>query len=248
MATTRPFYAQRKSLEQLSLPGISVLLVVILTVVVLIPQIIGSISDQREIGDLRLKVARLTEKATLLANLDSAELSVRSLELSQALPADEDLGYFMTAIRSMSRRAGLVFTGVDFVGGGVSQPTYAPGVPKVARRRVAVQPKENFVRLAVLLSGDMGSLETFLREVEASVPLSVIEEFSFSRDQGSLLVARLTLKYFYSPLPETLGKTDQPAPVVTQAEEQLYDRLTEFRAPEVVQLPRIPTGNPNLML
>ena len=250
MAETQSFWSQRQKYEPLMLPAVSVVVVLLLTVLVLIPQVRRLVVDFREIGELRERVRVLSEKAVVLGNLDRAELAVRSSKLSQALPSDEDLGYFLTAIRSMARRSGSQFNGVELLGrADVEQPIYAEGVPQAARKRVPLRQKEDAVLIAVILQGEVAALQQFLLEVERSIPLASLTELFFGGERGaSELTAKLTLKYFYSPLPETIGVRAQPLQVITGAEEQVYDQLAEFAEPEVVELPRVPTGNKDLIL
>lgn len=249
MAEPQSFWSQRNRYRQLMVPGLSLVAIILLTVLVMIPQIQNAVADRRETLELRVRVAVLKQKSEVLANLDVVELNIRSDKLAAALPSTNDLGYFLLGVRSMAERAGVLFQGMELVGVERTAVTEASGVPAIARRQTQVRKQENVARILVQLSGDIEQLRRFLQEVEESIPLAHVDEFSFGNvDADGFLRARVTLKYFYSPVPDALGKAEQELPVVSAAEEQVYRRILELREPDVVELPRVPTGNQNLFL
>jgi len=243
------FWMQKKQYQKMLLPVVSVLVVVVLTIFVLIPQIKAAVSDMEKAEVLAQRKQVLTEKATMLASLDVAELAIRVKTLSKVLPSDEDIGYFISGIRSMARRAGVIFEGMTFAGSSSPKPiVYGEGVPEVAKRRVVQKPKEFTALIDINLGSNVDSLQEFIRQVETSVPLSTLEEVSLSSARDKVDSARVLLKYYYSPAPELLGGSESPLKVITSAEDQIYQDILGLSEPEVVELPRVPVGNNRLLL
>jgi len=100
----------------------------------------------------------------------------------------------------------------------------------------------------VLLSGELNRLHEFLYQIETSIPLALIKEFSFTKNAASSgLNAKLILDFYFLLDPEEIGKVTDPVSVVTAADEKEYDRIESLSEPEVISLPRVPVGNPDLM-
>ncbi len=242
------FWSQRyRKYEQLTLPGLALVVAVALTVIVLIPQMNSLWQDQQEIRELNKKLAALKEKAALLQTLDAAELANRSDKLRQSVPNNEDLGYFILGAKDATNKSGMKFRGVEMMAQS-EKPAEAAGTPEIAKRKTVVMVKKNQTTLEISLQGNLAPLVEFLRLAEESLPLNKIVKFNFSRQQTQEMIGKVTVDYFYLPLPETIGAPEAQLPVITQAEEQVYSQIAEFTAPEVVELPEVPVGNTNLIL
>lgn len=232
--------------ERLSLPVVVLVLVVVLTAVVLIPQVNGAIEDNREIGNLRENLATLTAKAQLLGDLDANTLTRQTYTLTQALPNDNDVGFFLAGLRSAGFRSGGIVTEIELLGQPGEAVAQGEGVAAVARKRVPQRQVENAVLVRATLQGDIFVLKNFLDEVSRALPLATIVEITGGGTTERLVVTQITLKYYYVPLPKALGTVSQAVGTVTSAEEQMYNRLVDFVAPEASATVRLETGNPNL--
>lgn len=238
----RVSYFQRQKYEQLTIPIISVLFVLVLTALVVVPQFSNLLADKKQINQLKEELANLDKKSQVLANLDAAELNIKTEKLYRAIPADQDLAYYILAIRSMARRSGVQFTGIDL--GKISISKAA--VKTKSKNRLAA---DNTVQLAVMLKGQLQQLKEYLNQIETSIPLVIINEFSFSQaaEGGNILSAKLVLDFYFLLDPDSLGKLTDPVSVITAADNLEFERIDGLSEPEVISLPRVPVGNTNLM-
>lgn len=249
MATYKSFWIRNKRYEKLSVPVLVLVVIGALTTLVLLPQINQAWNDYNEIGDLRRTVGVLKSKQSFLQNLNSAELQTRAQKLEEVLPNEEDLGYFLTSVRSLARRTGIQLKGVSLLSGGSSESEEAPGVPAVARRQIVRKPKENLTRLGLTTQGTLQQLEQFLAEAETSAPIVKVENFTFSQiSEGQDYSANMTVSFRYEPSPASIGRADAPLSPISGAEDQLYDQILELKLPETTVLPTVPTGNQRLFL
>lgn len=235
------FWQQSQKWQPLLVPFLTVIVITVLSLVVVIPQGRALISDIRGIGERREDLEALKEKVASLGSVNAAQVRTQATTLSRAVPSSDDLGFFLLSVRSMANRAGITFSGVQLV---AESQTFSP----TPRERPQAG-RELVTKLSVQLEGDFMAVERFLQEVETSLPLSKVSEFSFSRDEGGgALAGKVHLTFFYLTDPETLGKISSPLPVVTAAEARVLDMINAFRVPEISSETQVPRGKTNFML
>lgn len=222
-----------KRYQQLVLPTVVLIAVVGLTLFVVIPQMAQIWADWGNLQTLKQQVGKLTEKATVLSNLDAGELTVRTRELIADIPADEDLAYFVTGVRSMADQAGVGLTSVELV-----------GVAEVEASVSAVTKKgEQFIPIKIGVIGSLTKLREFLTVMNTSVPLVEMQEFQYGRALGGdSFSGVVTLHFFYSNAPGSIGASDQPLPVISAAEEEAYQKLASYLEPKVTEIQQVQTG------
>lgn len=235
-----------KRYHQLVLPTITLVLVVVLTLAVLVPQILVLVDDFGALGKLQSEVGNLRQKATLLASLDNTELQLKVLKLTVALPLTKDLGYFVGAGRMVAQSSGVAFEGVEFLGDqdAPPPPTQNKGArlgEKAVAKKTSQKRAASSMRLTV--RADMAGIQQLLTTAANSLPLNDVEELSFSRSPGeSLLRGTLNLSFYFSPAPQSIGASDQPLPVLTSADESTYQTVAQFSEPETSLLPEVEVG------
>lgn len=229
------------------LPGLAILVMAVVMLTVNVKQTRALIEDAQGIGELKQRHGKIVQKANLLKSLDAAELEGRTLTLLQGLPADNDLGYFLTAVRSTVERAGLNLAGIKMVGGSTIEPKTKKEAEATEKKQTAGLAKMESLEFEAELSGSFLAWQKFLFEADSSLPLVEVESFSFG-GSGSSYGGEVKLKYYYAQLPEMIGAASDPLPVVTGAEDEAYLRLVDFSRLEIEELPRVPTGNPQLIL
>lgn len=227
-----------KRYRQLILPTVTLVMVVGLTLAVVIPQTVQAVADWKSLQALKQQVGVLTEKATVLSNLDLNELTVRTREVVADIPNDEDLGYFVAGVRSIAEQSGTGFGQVDLVG--VAQVEASA----TAETKTAAKKGEQVIPLKVGVSGSLSDAKEFLRVVNNSVPLVELLEFQYGRGLGEdNFGGSVTLNFFYLGVPTTIGAVDQPMPVITSAEEETYQALASYLEPKTMEVQTVQTGN-----
>ena len=229
--------------RQLVLPTITLLVVVVLSLTVVVPQVLQAYNDWRSLGDLNKKRAVLIEKGTVLENLDAGELTVKVREVVTDVPTDEDLGYFVGSLRGTVERSGSALYGVQLVG--VAEVQAASVSAATTVRTAKPSGKERSIPLAVNVKGSLDGLRQLLTDIDSSAPLSETQGFSFSRNlKDEVFSGSLTVRFFFSPLPTTIGAVDLPLSVITSADETIYEQLAQLKKIEDAAgtLPEVETG------
>jgi len=235
MAIGKTFYGSKRRFEQLTVPGLVVLVVVLLTLLVLLPQAKGLFEDIKQNRLLKEQGETLNQKATTLKSLDPTELTNRVNKLELATPSEQDVGYFLNGLRSVTRRAGVEFNGADLL---------------VSKSQLEEGPREETtVQMDVKVAGELLGLRQFLREIDESLPIMELESFSFRRSgDGVKFDGSLQILFYFLPKPNQIGKVSNPLVVVSKSEKDLYDQIFNLKEPDVVRMKRVPLGNPKPLL
>ncbi|MBI2009958.1 MAG: hypothetical protein HYS86_02140 [Candidatus Chisholmbacteria bacterium] len=249
MAQAFDFFGRRQAFRQLVFPTVSIGLVVVLTLVVLIPQVQGLIEDFRVEEEMREKLVLLQTKVAVLGSFDAAMLRGRTERINQALPSSEELGYFIGSLRQVALRSGVIFAGVEVLG----QPTRTVMEKQLSQtvgrtKKVTLEKNEEATEMLVTVIGDLAKAGAFISEMQKSLPVVTIADFTSVREEGAAeLTSRMKVTYYYAPPPETIGAGETPIKEITAAEEQTYTALTSLTVPEVEVSPLVPTGKTDFM-
>lgn len=112
---------------------------------------------------------------------------------------------------------------------------------KSTAQRLRTPPPLNQLSFELSIEGAAKNVRTFLEKIKKTNPLLSLTlldyDHSLDGDQGKATIKMLV---YYQPLPTTLGKTDDPLPVLTNNDQEILAEASQW--PIYSQLPPLATG------
>lgn len=185
-------------------PSLVIMAVVILSFLVLAPQIGKTLELKSENMENREYLEKLLAKAQELEKFSAGDLE-RKLELSlKALPAKKELPPFLATVDKTA--AGSQLEIISFS----SSPGEASAFP-----------------LSYTLSGSWESLGKFWKSLGGSLPLLAVRSVKVTNMAGQF-TAEADLEASILALPEKIGAVDNPLPILSLQDEELFQTLGGF--------------------
>jgi len=207
-----------------------------------IKQLFKSNKDQEE------KLSKLTEKLTLLENIDQTDLVQHSELLLQALPESKQPMLVMGVLKQLSADSGIEIAEMSVKPGGITATSSAE---KEETKKEGSQDKAQSLLFSLSTLGTYDQISEFINKLDKTLPLLRMEKLSLKRglESGSFTVSTEIQAYFLA-LPKTLGKIEAPLQIASKEEKEIYDRLQQFSSPvgEESLFPTIESGRENPFL
>lgn len=185
-------------------PLLVIVLVVILSFLVLAPQLSKTLKLKSENMENREYLEKLLAKSKELEKFSLGDLE-RKLELSlRALPAKKELPPFLATIDKTAAENQL----------GIVNFSLAPG-------------ESSAFPLNYTFSGSWESFGKFWKSLGESLPLFAVKSVKVTNMAGQF-TAEANLEAFILALPEKIGAVDTPLPVLTSEDEELFQTLEGF--------------------
>jgi len=226
----------KELLRELAWPLAAAGLAVVVTLIFLFPKIGQILSLRTEISEQNKEIKQLQQKLADLNTLSEPELFESSSLLEEALPGEADLFKNMIIVRRVFEENGVFLDSFRLLGGLASGP--AQGSDQVAGLSA--------LRIEVAFSAPFESFRQMIKSMEKILPLTTVKRIKFgsleATESASLfgLSGKVEVINFFSPLPKTLGKVEQPLPKITNQEQKLIEELklyTRYQAGVSVEEP-----------
>lgn len=213
-------------------------LIFLFSFLVLIPKVKDIFSQQKTVSLEKEELARITQKLAALEGLNEYELSAKTERILAALPTEKDPARLMMTIRYLADSAGVSLTAISVNPGEISADSSRPKGEK--------EGSVPFLVFQVEVSGPEEAAREFLDKIQSTAPLMRIEEVVIS-STGMVTLAKLELKAFYLPLPQTLGSVEEPLSKISPEEDKVYESLAklEIVSAEVSSFTPVATGREN---
>lgn len=187
--------------------------------------IIPIFRSQQEIrGQIKTKsgeLEALTNKVSILSQLDPNVLTDRVSVLDAALPPRKDVLLYLTSIDGLSRELGLTFGGLSLTPGDI---TVATGSAQVSSRKT---PGVQSLDTEIKMTGGQDGIYTFLRTIEGVLPLMLIKNVKVSILADEQYALTLTLSMLWAE-PATLD-IKGPVTLFGAEEDRYFTQLSEYR-------------------
>jgi len=206
------------------LPGIVFLLVFASAFLLVIPRISSSWQLRQEIVEERTKLALLTQKEAILEGLDLFELEKKNELLLKALPAKKRPILALNSIKALGESKGLTEFTFNLNPGLMSSPAANP------KTKVSTNEK-NKIELFVSFLGSQEQITEFVFDLEKLLPVVEVLDLNIESREEDFSQINLSLISFYLLLPESLGAMEAQLVGLSQKEEEIYTRLTDFKTP-----------------
>lgn len=171
----------------------------------------------------------ITEKVSVLSQLDPTVLSDRVKVLDNALPPKKDILLYLNSIEGLSRELGLTFGGLSLSPGEITEATGSGTPAAPAKRKVVAKTAAGLESLdtEIKMGGGQESIYAFLRTIEEVLPLMQIKDIKvtvLASDQYSLT---LTLGMLWAE-PAT-ANIKGPVTLFGEEEDKYFTQLAGYR-------------------
>ena len=195
-------------------PTVVALSCLILIVLVILPQTIKLITNQRVGSDLLVRSQNLEVKAQTLESLNSDDLS-QNLGYALAIyPSFKDFGNVVGLIQETTSKVGFSIISLSLAGTGSKTDAQSFNV-------------------SLQLSGSKALLPSLLANFENGPRLMRVGNLEVSSQSGGGIQVSLGLDVLYSPAPADFGTVDSPLPTLSEKNQDLLVRLAKLSAPSV---------------
>lgn len=211
------FYANYKLLI---FPLVVALSSLILILLVILPQTIKLLINQRVGNDLLSRSENLEVKAETLASINEGELLQNLGYALNVYPQDRDLANVVGQVQIIAARTGFNIVSLNLGGGPLTPPKGGA---------------QSF-NVTLQLTGSKALLPLLLSELENAPRLmrvSSLEISSIAIAGGSGIQVSLGIDVLYSVAPPEFGTVDSPLPQLSEKEQELLVRLAKVGSQRV---------------
>lgn len=210
-----------------------VLVIVLILSLTLGRFLVGRLFETREkIAEVKKQNEVLNAKLAILESLGTGTLS-QELEVAvQAIPSSDSTLFALATIRQLANERNLVINNLRVVATDIGGEKRPGQIRKV--------------ELRFDLQGGIIPTISFLDELRNSAPLMKVTKVR-STISGASSLTNFSILSSWSPLPESIGKVDDPVQTLSSEEQRLLTGMTGLRPPQGVEpvVPAPPQGREN---
>lgn len=231
----------KELIKELAWPLAAAVLAIVVTLVFLIPRLGQVFNLRAEMKTQEEETDRLKQKLADLNTLSEPELFEASTLVLEALPAEGDLFNNMAMIRKIFNENDVMLDSFKFTG------TFATGSGQTSRQVAGM----SALTMNVSFSSSFASFKQMLKSIEKVLPLTAIEGIKFgsleATESAGLagLSGEMNVVGFFSPLPKTLGKVEQPLPKISNQDKKLIEDLKLFSRVQLAMPAAEPVSSPS---
>jgi Tfp pilus assembly protein PilO len=223
------------------LPIFTLVTVVALSLLFLKPKLDEIARLRQNIRQEKAKLSALSQKVTALEGLSLPQIKERVDIAFKVLPVKGNVPLSMATIRALATATGNELSSLE------ANPETSP----VDQAEAEKLKDFSLYNLKVSLTGSDEAIRTFLQKIISVTPLTQTVSLDFTSERlkglGSADIGILT---FSLPLPESLGKIEDPVPVITSGEEALFQKISQLASPlqpvGPIEIAPVPSGKENL--
>lgn len=221
--------AQTKELvKELSWHLVALLVVAVAALLILPSRVREILSLRTEISGQNQEIDQLKQKLADLNSLSEADLFESSTLVLEAFPPEGDLFRNMLMVRKIFRDSGVLLESFKFVG------DFSTGSAQTVKE---VQPTAgglSSLKMGVFFSSSFESFKEMVKSMDKILPLTSIENIKFGSIEAtesasfSGLSGRMNIVSYFSPLPKTMGRAEQPLPKISNQDKKLIEELRTY--------------------
>ncbi|TSC87436.1 MAG: Uncharacterized protein G01um10147_613 [Microgenomates group bacterium Gr01-1014_7] len=188
-------------------PTVAFVCSLILLMVVIYPQLVKLLSNERTIQDLTKRGIFLEAKAEVMENYDISDLDNKIKNVLSSYPADKDFAAVIGVLQNLTAQAGFNIVSLSLGGGSKETKLQSYGI-----------------KLDLL--GPVKFLPILINNIEHSPRLMRVSsiEATTGKDAQSAVVT-LNVEVLYAEVPKEFGSADSPLPELSQKDEEVLAAL-----------------------
>ncbi len=217
-----------------------ILVVLLLSLVLLLPNFNRANTIFRQQSDLKQRLDNLKKKDNTLTSLDYQYFKDNFGKVSQVLPESKDYVSLFSTFDKLEQKFGVSVVRTDFQLGVVS--TNSAKLTKSPTSAAYLLP----INIEV-----MGRLPQLLNFVKALSDFSgrfiTLDQVQWTQKDEDILLFSLSGKAYFYPLPTTLGTIDSPLPKIEKQGEEILAKITKIEvASEPEDIGKVAVGKKDL--
>lgn len=235
------YLAYIRNYEILLASAAVLLLVVILSFNMLLPNLSRANQIHVQSASLSKKLESLKKKDSTLSSLDYQFYRDLFLKLNQVLPDNKDYVSLINTFNILEQKSGVTVVRTDFQLGVVS--TSSANLVRVPGSSAFVIP------ISIELVGDFSAIRKFLEEVaNLQGRLMIFDDMSVAIKSDGILNTTFSGRALFYPLPTTLASIDTPLPRLEKSADLILKNISERELPaeSAVELDKASIGKSNL--
>lgn len=189
-------------------PAVVLLMSLLLIMLVIYPQVMKFLENQKQVAQLKEKSEILESKAKELESYDPKDLSLKVNSALSSYPTDKDYVNSLRILQTIVAQSQFVVASMTLSGG--SEDTGA---------------KAQSYNMKLDVIGPMANLPKLLSNIENSYRLMRVVSLDTSAGKDLLTNASLTVNILYADAPKGYGSADSPLPKFTEKEQEILSRL-----------------------
>lgn len=189
-------------------PAVIALSSLILIILVIYPQVIKLLDNQKKTADLGGKANFLEAKALELENYNTEDLQVKVKSALSSYPADKDYANLVKLLQNIVAQSGFNVVALS-LGAASDKKGNAQSYS---------------IKLDVL--GAAAKLPILLGQLESSYRLMRLSTLETSGGKDGQTSVSLNIEVLYASAPDGFGNIESPLPKLSQKEEEILSRLT----------------------
>lgn len=179
-----------------------------------IPQINDFFSLNEEQQILKDKIAVVKKNIGLLSSLNDQDIDKKVKIISLALPIEKDFAGVINSISKTANSAGVSVEDYSFIVGELSTKS----------AQMSANPS---IRIVLRINGDIKDAESFLRELDKSLPVSEVTDLTLDKTSSNI-----TAVFYYSPFSSTKFNEDAVIQPLSKDETNLISKISAWYKPE----------------
>lgn len=230
-------------------PAIIVLVIIFILYQFTLPQVGQILEIRRELKEERQRLEQLVKKAQELEKLDEVTLKTNFQVSQEALPSEKDVPGLLFTLARLEGEATVSVEKFQLAPGLISTPAATPtqatpsgekGKAKPEAPKKETKPSLSSLVFDLTLAGEFSAIRSFLDKITEIKPILQIPSLKISQNKGEGLKADFKINFSYQPLPLTLGKIDDPLPILTAKDKEILTEISQL--PSYNQVPGVATA------
>ncbi len=195
----------------------------VLIMVGLLPLFRTAGTNLKKIQTRQKEEQALSQKVSLLSQIDPKVLEDRAKIIKTALPENKDVIAYLAAVDGLSKELGLSFGGITVNPGEVSGSGAATKTKGKSRTVGTLQVLDTQIKIM----GSKDGIYAFLRQVEQTMPLMQVADVSVTSIGEDQYTLSLSLGMLWAPV----GESDLKGAInlFTEKEENYFQKLATFK-------------------
>lgn len=186
----------------------------ILLPVFIFPRVNTIFEVRSEINQNQKNLNVLTVKLAQLAEIDRVSSKNKLAKIAAVLPATKDIPGLMLDLERLTYIASVSMEAVQLSPGNINEEKSSGN-------------EQTSVKFQLIIKGSLANIKEFLKKVSISGRLLGIENLRLSSSTtDNQTTVSLDMRAFYQPLPKSMGKIDEPLPVISAEENQAYQKIS----------------------
>lgn len=240
MNKAKDYISYFRQYEFLIASVVVILVVLLLSFVLLLPNFNRANTIFREQSDLKQKLDNLKKKDNTLASVDYQYFKDNFGKVSQVLPESKDYVSLFSTFDILERKFGVSIIRTDFQLGVVStnsgKLTKSPSSPAF------------LLPINVEVMGRLPQLLNFIKALsDFSGRFITADQVQWIQKGEDILLLSLSGRAYFYPFPTTLGSIDSPLPKIDKQGEEIFAKITKIQlTSEPEDLGKVAVGKKDL--